>query len=151
MQGERAHEHDDDTKHHGAPRFILNGAILSAIACFPFVLIARCGATSAQGRLEAAVDLAAGKDIFAAICAPCHGANAGGTVGPNLTDEYWLHGGRPENILTSVRDGWGDQGMPAWGRQLGEGRGREVGAYVVGLTGTHAERGKAPQGTMACP
>jgi len=56
---------------------------------------------------------AAGKDIFDASCAPCHAANAGGRIGPNLTDAYWLHGGRPDEILRSVRDGWVDKGMPA--------------------------------------
>jgi cytochrome c oxidase cbb3-type subunit 3 len=88
-----------------------------------------------------------GKDIFAAACAPCHGADGGGRIGPNLTDAYWLHGGSPESIQRSVHDGWVDKGMPAWGPSLGEYRVREVAAYVVSLRGTNVAGGKPPQGT----
>ncbi|HKA86871.1 MAG TPA: c-type cytochrome [Haliangiales bacterium] len=101
-----------------------------------------------DGAPEAArADAAGGKEIFATACAPCHAANAGGHVGPNLTDEYWLHGGRPADILASVRFGWVDKGMPAWGPVLGEANVRAVVAYVVSLKNTRVAGGKAPQGT----
>lgn len=89
--------------------------------------------------------VAQGKQTFTSTCASCHAANAGGQVGPNLTDEYWLHGGKPEQVLASVRNGWLDKGMPAWGPQLGEAKVREVAAYVYSLKGTNVP-GKPPQG-----
>jgi cytochrome c oxidase cbb3-type subunit 3 len=88
----------------------------------------------------------AGKATFTATCAPCHRADGGGQVGPNLTDEFWLHGGKPLQIAATIRRGYVDKGMPAWGAQLGEERVREVAAYVLTLRNTHVAGGKPPQG-----
>lgn len=90
--------------------------------------------------------LAAGKTTFQATCAACHGQNAGGMVGPNLTDGFWLHGSKPAQIITTIRAGFPDKGMPAWGPQLGEDRVREVAAFVLSLRGTNVAGGKSPQG-----
>ena len=65
-------------------------------------------------------NVAAGKAIFAANCAACHGDRANGKqeMGtPNLTDEFWIYGGDPETIFTTV---WGGrQGhMPTWEKRL---------------------------------
>jgi cytochrome c oxidase cbb3-type subunit 3 len=87
-----------------------------------------------------------GRALFVATCASCHGPNAGGLVGPNLTDPYWIHGGSPIAVVTSVRKGWLDKGMPAWGPQLGEDRVREVAAYVMAIRNTNVAGGKPPQG-----
>ena len=88
----------------------------------------------------------AGKDVFMANCVACHKADAGGLVGPNLTDAYWIHGGAPEQIYHSVHDGYLDKGMPAWGAQIGEEKVRQVVAYVLTLKNTNVAGGKAPQG-----
>ena len=88
----------------------------------------------------------AGKETFTTTCAACHGPNGGGTIGPNLTDEFWIHGGKPDQIYKSVRDGWVDKGMPAWGQSLGEQKVRQVAAYVYTLKNTNVAGGKAPQG-----
>jgi cytochrome c oxidase cbb3-type subunit 3 len=90
--------------------------------------------------------VSAGKATFVATCASCHAQNAGGQVGPNLTDEYWLHGGKPEQILATIRGGVLPKGMPAWGPQLGEEKVREVAAYVLSIRNTHVPGGKPPQG-----
>ena len=90
--------------------------------------------------------LASGKVTFQTICAACHGQNAGGTVGPNLTDKFWLHGGKPEEIVQTVRKGWPEKGMPPWGPQLGEKKVRAVAAYVLSIKNTNVAGGKAPQG-----
>lgn len=50
-------------------------------------------------------------------CAGCHGYDAKGGMGPNLTDAYWRYGGVPASIYNSIHDGR-PQGMPAWGRAL---------------------------------
>jgi cytochrome c oxidase cbb3-type subunit III len=90
--------------------------------------------------------VALGKETFTTYCTACHGPNAGGTIGPNLTDEYWLHGGKPDQIYKTVRDGWPDKGMIAWAPSLGEQKVRAVAAYVLTLKNTNVAGGKAPQG-----
>jgi cytochrome c oxidase cbb3-type subunit 3 len=87
-----------------------------------------------------------GKAVFTTNCVSCHLATGGGQVGPNLTDPYWIHGGKPEQILASVRAGYLDKGMPPWGQVLGEAKVREVTAYALTLKNTNVAGGKAPQG-----
>ena len=52
-----------------------------------------------------------GEGIFAAKCAVCHGPAGQGMVGPNLTDEYFIHGGSLEAITKIIHDGVADKGM----------------------------------------
>ena len=87
-----------------------------------------------------------GRELFVTTCAPCHGANAGGNIGPNLTDAYWIHGSKPTNIFQSVHDGVPSKGMPTWGPQLGDERVETVVAYVLSIRDTNVAGGKAPQG-----
>jgi cytochrome c oxidase cbb3-type subunit 3 len=88
----------------------------------------------------------AGHTVFTATCAPCHRADGGGNIGPNLTDGYWLHGSKPENIFSCVHDGIPAKGMPTWAPQLGEEKVAEVVAYVLTIKNTNVPNGKAPQG-----
>ena len=90
--------------------------------------------------------LTLGRATFTSICAACHRADGGGNIGPNLTDEFWLHGGAPDQIWKTVHDGVTNKGMPAWGPQLGEAKVAGVVAYVLTLRNTHVAGGKAPQG-----
>lgn len=92
--------------------------------------------------------IAQGRETFAQFCVACHGPNGGGQVGPNLTDSYWLHGGKPSDVYKVVRGGVLEKGMPSWGPQLGEGKVRSVAAYVLSLRNTNAPGGKAPQGEL---
>jgi cytochrome c oxidase cbb3-type subunit 3 len=92
--------------------------------------------------------VAAGQQIFTTNCVACHGANAGGVIGPNLTDRAWLHGGRPTQIFRTVLDGVPAKGMVAWGPQLGDERVQSVVAYVLTLRNTNVAGGKAPQGDV---
>jgi cytochrome c oxidase cbb3-type subunit 3 len=87
-----------------------------------------------------------GAEIFTSTCFACHLANGGGKIGPNLTDEFWLHGGKPTDILRTVRIGVPDKGMLAWGPQLGEEKVRAVTAYVLTIVDTNVPGGKEPQG-----
>ncbi len=90
--------------------------------------------------------VALGRQVFASTCAACHRADGGGNVGPNLTDEFWLHGGAPEKVFRTIASGVPDKGMPAWQPQLGALKTQAVAAYVLGLRGTNVPGGKAPQG-----
>ena len=79
--------------------------------------------------------LALGNSLFANNCVGCHGSDARGAKGfPNLTDNDWLYGGAPENIVQTIT--YGRQGvMPAWGAVLGGQGVAEVEAYVLSLSG----------------
>lgn len=87
-----------------------------------------------------------GSTVFHSRCIPCHGDHAQGVIGPNLTDDFWIHGnGKMMDIYNTVNKGVGTKGMPAWGRQLSPKELRSVVAYVGTLRNTNV-KGKAPQG-----
>jgi glucose/arabinose dehydrogenase/galactose mutarotase-like enzyme len=52
--------------------------------------------------------------IVAEHCGNCHGARLTGIPAPNLLDWFWIHGGRDEQVLRSIRDGYPETGMPAF-------------------------------------
>jgi len=87
-----------------------------------------------------------GKKVFATICVACHKADGSGSVGPNLTDRYWIHGNKAGDLYAAVQNGFQDKGMPPWGPTLGEKRTREVIAFVLSIKNTNVPGGKAPQG-----
>ncbi len=92
--------------------------------------------------------VAAGREAFRANCVPCHGAEGeGAPVGPNLTDEYWLHGGGAERVYRSVNDGFIVRGMPAWGPTLGARRIQTLTAYLLTIRNRRVAGGRSPQGT----
>lgn len=93
--------------------------------------------------------LSKGRERFKATCAPCHREDGGGSIGPNLTDEFWIHGGQPLQILTTVNEGVVAKGMPAWGQVLKPDEVTAVVAYVTTLRGTNPANAKAPQGDRA--
>jgi len=72
-----------------------------------------------------------GEEIFKTNCAPCHGEDLHGKIGPNLTDDVWIHGGRPQDIINTITNGVPAKGMPTWGPILGPERVRDVAAYVI--------------------
>lgn len=90
--------------------------------------------------------LALGKTTFATYCAACHRADAGGMIGPNLTDDYWLHGGTLTEIHTTVTNGVLEKGMPPWGKTLKPDQINAVVVYVNSLHDTHPPDPKPPQG-----
>ncbi|MFA5504839.1 MAG: cbb3-type cytochrome c oxidase N-terminal domain-containing protein [Vulcanimicrobiota bacterium] len=75
----------------------------------------------------------AGREVYTFYCAACHGDNAEGKVGPSLTDEEWLYGNEPKDILTSIREGR-PKGMPQWKSQLKDDEVKSVAVYVMSLT-----------------
>lgn len=88
-----------------------------------------------------------GAAAFATTCVACHGDKAEGKIGPNLTDAFWLHGGKPTDIYATVSTGVPDKGMPSWEAQLGHRKTLQVTAYVLSLRGKDVP-GKAPQGAL---
>jgi cytochrome c oxidase cbb3-type subunit III len=86
-----------------------------------------------------------GQQAYMQTCAACHGARGEGVIGPNLTDNAWLHGGKPMDIHKVVAEGVVAKGMPAWERTLGAERVRSVVAYLLTLKNTNVP-GRPPQG-----
>lgn len=90
----------------------------------------------------------AGKAIFATNCVPCHGPQGQGVIGPNLTDDYWLHGNTLPDITNTVTNGVPDKGMIAWKTQLSSEKIHQVVTFVMSLHGTNPPNPKPPQGTL---
>ena len=108
------------------------------------------GAGFTQEELSAALAdqgaVASGKGVFDKNCVACHTATGAGLVGPNLTDEYWLHGGSLADIARVIADGVPDKGMISWKTQLSHQDMVAVAAYVKSLKGTNPPNPKEPQG-----
>jgi cytochrome c oxidase cbb3-type subunit 3 len=98
--------------------------------------------------LSDASALAAGKAIYDANCIACHAADGGGIVGPNLTDDYWIHGGGIKNIFKVIKYGVVEKGMISWQTQLNPNQIQEVASYVLSLHGTTPAAPKQPEGEI---
>ena len=95
-----------------------------------------------------AAGIEAGKAIFQKSCFMCHGANGEGGVGPNLTDDYWLHGGTINDVFHTIKYGYPDKGMQAWEKMFSPAQIRDLASYVKSLQGTKPANAKAPQGDL---
>ena len=102
--------------------------------------------TAAQPAMTQEQILAAGKVTFDKICYVCHGKFGEGLVGPNFTDDYWIHGNRPEDLKKIIVDGVIDKGMLSYKSQLSNKQIDQVIAYILSLHGTNPPNQKAPQG-----
>ena len=91
---------------------------------------------------------AAGKAIFAKTCVPCHLAEGQGLVGPNLTDEYWIHGGGIKDIFKTIKYGFPDKGMQSWQTTYSPVEMQQLSSYIRSMRGTNPPNPKAPQGDL---
>jgi len=94
--------------------------------------------------------IATGETVFAGHCVPCHNKKGQGLVGPNLTDEYQLHGSTRVDIYNTIHNGVPQKGMQSWAPILKPAELMAVAAYVSTLRGTNVA-GKAPQGEKVGP
>lgn len=99
--------------------------------------------------LTDAADLRAGQKIFEVNCVACHKADGGGSIGPNLTDNYWILGGGIKNVFKTISEGGRDgKGMIAWKQQLKPYEMAQVASYVLQFQGTTPADPKAPEGDL---
>jgi cytochrome c oxidase cbb3-type subunit 3 len=94
--------------------------------------------------------IAAGKALYAAprnLCTTCHGQNAEGLVGPNLTDDFWIHGCDLESIVYSIKNGYPSLGMIAYGSgaPLTDTELHQLSSYIISLRGTNPVNAKQPE------
>lgn len=98
------------------------------------------------------MDLVTGASIFQTQCTPCHGQYAeGNSIGPNLTDEYWIHGGSIQDVFRTIKYGVPEKGMIAWSSQLRAADIQKVASYILSLQGSNPPDAKAPQGELWSP
>jgi cytochrome c oxidase, cbb3-type, subunit III len=89
-----------------------------------------------------------GVRLFSNNCAVCHGADGGGNFGfPNLIDNDWLYGGKPEDIMHSIKEGRKGE-MPAWGPIIGEPNVVSVAEYVLKVSGQEHDSALAVTGQV---
>lgn len=98
--------------------------------------------------LTAAANLENGRKIYEQNCASCHAIDGGGLVGPNLTDDYYIHGGSIQDIFKVIKYGVLEKGMLAWKDILSPAQIQDVASYVKSLRGTTPANPKEPQGTL---
>lgn len=87
-----------------------------------------------------------GEIIFVDNCAACHGNDGGGTIGPNLADDYWIHGGNVGDVFSTIKYGVLDKGMIAWEESLSPSEIAQVSNYIVSLRGSSPASPKDPEG-----
>ena len=91
---------------------------------------------------------ASGKAHFAAYCIACHGDLGQGSIGPNLTDDYWIHGARNAEIFDVISKGVLDKGMAPWESVLQPHERAELLAFIRSIQGTNPPGAKEPQGEL---
>lgn len=87
-----------------------------------------------------------GQQLFEANCAACHLKDGGGNVGPNLTDDYWLHKGSLNDIYRTIKVGYPDKGMQSWSGQFTPKQISYLASFIKSIHGTKPATAKAQQG-----
>jgi len=80
--------------------------------------------------------LGQGQQVFTTYCAPCHRPDGGGLVGPNLCDDYWIHGSNYVDTVKIIINGVPDKGMLTWRGILKPGEVQAVASYIYQFRGT---------------
>jgi len=86
-----------------------------------------------------------GHQVFGNLCAPCHRADGGGLVGPNLCDDYWIHGSNFVDNVRTIVNGVPEKGMLTWKGVLKPEEIEAVASYIYTLRGTHPVNPKPPE------
>ncbi|MFA6944703.1 MAG: cbb3-type cytochrome c oxidase N-terminal domain-containing protein [Pedobacter sp.] len=112
-------------------------------------LLAKSGDIIDENSVKASSDagiIAAGKAVFTQNFIACHGPLGEGTVGPNLTDDSWIHGGTVNAIFKTIKYGVPEKGMISWEKTLTPKQTSDVANFILSLQGTNPPNPKAPQG-----
>ena len=96
--------------------------------------------------LKDAKSIEAGQKIYMQSCLACHGDKGQGGVGPNMTDEYWIHGGTLKNVFHTIAEGVPEKGMISWKKTLNPVQIQQVTSFLMTLVGTKPANAKEPQG-----
>jgi cytochrome c oxidase cbb3-type subunit 3 len=99
-------------------------------------------------KLGDVASIAAGAALFQTSCFACHQKDGGGGVGPNLADDYWLHGGSVKDIFKSIKYGWPDKGMKSWKDDFSPKQIADLSSFIKSLKGTKPAAPKEKQGEL---
>lgn len=91
-----------------------------------------------------------GKQTFTVMCAPCHRPDGGGLVGPNLCDDYWIHGTNYVDSVKIIINGNPEKGMLSWKSMLKPSEIQAVASYIYKFRGTEPPNPK-PREDQAPP
>jgi cytochrome c oxidase cbb3-type subunit 3 len=92
--------------------------------------------------------LASGAKIFGQQCVACHKVDAGGLIGPNLTDDYWLHGGDIKSVYKTISEGVAGTTMISWKTVISADDMAAVANYIKSIRGTNPPGAKAQEGKL---
>ena len=99
-------------------------------------------------KLLSAAEMGDAASLYAKNCIACHGDKGQGGVGPNLTDDYWIHKGGIKDIFYSLKYGWAEKGMKSWKEDFSPMQIAQLSSYVKTLHGTNPPGGKEKQGEL---
>jgi cytochrome c oxidase cbb3-type subunit III len=97
------------------------------------------------------VVLGDGQRLFINYCAPCHRPDGGGLVGPNLCDDYWIHGSNYVDNVKTIINGVPAKGMLTWRGVLNPEQIKAVSSYIYTLRGSNPKNPKPPENTVQAP
>lgn len=92
--------------------------------------------------------IVAGKALYTQSCVACHAPDGGGGIGPNLTDNYWIHGGKLSEIYKTIKIGYPEKGMQSWQSMYSPVQMRNLASFVQSLKGAKTANPKEPQGDL---
>lgn len=83
-------------------------------------------------------------------CIACHGMNGeGNNIGPNLADNYWIHGCDEASVVKMIREGMPEKGMTPYKNVMTENQMTHLAKYILeSLVGSEPANAKAPQGEL---
>ena len=106
----------------------------------------KAGEAEIMALLNDAEAMKMGAEVYTSKCAVCHLADGGGLIGPNLTDEFFIHDPSIKASMKLIAEGVLDKGMPPWGPVLSNDELKSVAVYITKFVGTTPANPKAPQG-----
>ncbi len=113
-----------------------------------FVMLDRASDTTSYAVLTDETSIETGRDIYYKNCASCHGRQGEGGVGPNLTDDYWIHGAKITDIVKTIEYGVPAKGMISWRGYLDKDQILQAASFIHTLKGTNPPNPKAPEGDL---
>jgi cytochrome c oxidase cbb3-type subunit 3 len=99
-------------------------------------------------KLSDANGKSAGKSLYMKNCVACHGIEGQGSVGPNLTDKYWIHKGGLKDIYYTIKYGWAEKGMKSWKDDFSPSQIADIASFVTTFQGTTPANPKVKEGEI---
>jgi len=130
--------------HNDSPRWQAVGLLARA-------QLAALAPDTPQARFATDPQLLRAQDVFRMHCLSCHAPDGGGLVGPDMTDDLYLHVKAPQDMPKLIRDGFLEMGMTPFKGVLTDQEIADVAVYMASLRGTIPASAKAPQGELIPP